>query len=139
MSLFGHIRWCIIVIWKGVGYVEVMCVFTFLPPCCDVRCDFSIERMVGSSLPSVICRPTRVGRLVSYLRYLCLFVHSGVKYILCCIYSFVCLRLVSFVPNVAGFSGLSMFNCVYGFFNVYWTHTFMHNCKLRLECWTETC
>ena len=30
---------------------------------------------------------------MSYLRYLCLFVHSGVQHILCCVFCFVCLRL----------------------------------------------
>ena len=34
-----------------------------------------------------------VERLMSYLRYLCLFVHSGVQHILCCVFCFVCLRL----------------------------------------------
>ena len=33
-----------------------------------------------------------VGGLMSYLRYLCLFVYSGVQHILC--FCFVCLRLV---------------------------------------------
>ena len=31
---------------------------------------------------------------MSYLRYLCLFVHSGVQHILCCALWFVCHRLV---------------------------------------------
>ena len=31
---------------------------------------------------------------MSYLRYLCLFVHSGVQHILCCVFVFYCLRLV---------------------------------------------
>ena len=59
-----------------------------------------------------------VGELVSYLRYLCLFVHSGVQHILCCIF----LRLVytmlpvslcfssSCVHYVASFSGLCFFS-----------------------------
>jgi len=29
-----------------------------------------------------------VGRLVSYLRYLCLFAYSGIKHILCCVFLF---------------------------------------------------
>jgi hypothetical protein len=28
---------------------------------------------------------------MSYLRYLCLFSHSGVQHILCCVFVFVCL------------------------------------------------
>jgi len=46
-----------------------------LVPCCDVRYHFHIKTMVGSSLPPV---QLFVGGLMSYLRYLCLFVHSGV-------------------------------------------------------------
>ena len=42
---------------------------------------------------------------MSYLRYLCLFMHSGVQHTLCCVF----LRLR--VPYVASFSGLSIFDC----------------------------
>ena len=31
---------------------------------------------------------------MSYLSYLCLLAHSGVQHILCCVFCFVCLRLV---------------------------------------------
>ena len=44
---------------------------------------------------------------MSYLRCLCLFAYSGVHHILC-FFGFVCLRLVSFIANVASFSGLSI-------------------------------
>jgi hypothetical protein len=37
--------------------------------------------MLGSSSPSVVCRG-----LVFSLRYMCLFAHSGVQHILCCVY-----------------------------------------------------
>ena len=47
---------------------------------------------------------------MSYLRYLCLVTYSGVQHILHC----VCLRLVSCVPNVASFSGLSIVDCPFG-------------------------
>jgi hypothetical protein len=43
---------------------------------------------------------------MSYLRYFCLFAYSGVQHLLG---FFLCLRLVSCVPNVASFSGLFMF------------------------------
>ena len=47
---------------------------------------------------------------MSYLHYLCLFAHSDVEHILCCgFFYFVCLRLVSCVPIVTSFSGLSFF------------------------------
>jgi len=62
---------------------------------------------------------------MSHVRYLCLFAYSGVQHILCWLSSscvlymvvsntycvvwvFFCLRLVSCVPNVASFSGLSI-------------------------------
>jgi hypothetical protein len=43
----------------------IMCLYV---PCCDVRYDFRIKTMFGSSFPPVICR-----RPLSYLRYFCLF------------------------------------------------------------------
>jgi hypothetical protein len=42
-----------------------------------------IKMMFSSSLPPVVCRG---GGLMSYLRYLCLFAHSGVQHILCCVF-----------------------------------------------------
>jgi hypothetical protein len=59
----------------------LLCVFTFLVPCCDVRYDFRIKTMFGSSLPPVNCRKTHV----LFTRFL--FVSSGV--------CFVCPRPVS--------------------------------------------
>ena len=60
-----------------------------------------------------------VGGLISYLRYLCLFAYSDVQHILCYVFSFsfvfVCLRLVSCVPNVLSFSGVSVLDCPCGF------------------------
>jgi hypothetical protein len=75
--------------------VVLLCV---LVPCCDVRYDFRIKTMFGSSLHPVV-----VGGLVSYLRYLCLFAYSGVQHILCCVFV-----LFFFV------SGLSIFDCPFG-------------------------
>ena len=34
----------------------LLCVFTFWVQCCDVRYDFRIQTMFGSSLPPVVCR-----------------------------------------------------------------------------------
>ena len=56
---------------------------------------FSIKTMFGSSLPPVVCKKREVcvgGGIMSYLRYLCLFAHSWVQQILCCV--FVSLGLV---------------------------------------------
>ena len=46
---------------------------------------------------------------MSYLRYLCLLAYSGVQHILFCF-----VFLSSCAPNVASFSGLSIFDCPFG-------------------------
>ena len=60
-------------------FFKSFCVFMFLVPCCDVRCDFRIKKMIGSSLPPVVS-------------YLCLFTYSGVKHIIVLCFLF-CLSL----------------------------------------------
>jgi uncharacterized membrane protein required for colicin V production len=45
---------------------------------------------------------------MSYLRYLRLFVHIGVQHILCCVFILFC------VTYVANFSGLSIFDRLFG-------------------------
>jgi hypothetical protein len=40
--------------------VVLLCDFTFLVPCSDVRYDFYIKAMFGSSLPPVVCRTGHV-------------------------------------------------------------------------------
>ena len=57
-----------------------LCVFTFWVPCCDVRYDFRIKTMFGSSLPPVVCRRAHV----LFTFFYTLFVYSGVQHILCC-------------------------------------------------------
>ena len=54
-----------------------------LVPCCDVRYDFRIKTMFGSSLTPVV---SKKWGLMSYLRWLCLFVYSNVQHILCCVF-----------------------------------------------------
>ena len=46
---------------------------------CPLR--FPHKTMLGSSSPPVVCRG-----LVLSLRYMCLFAHSGVQRILCCVF-----------------------------------------------------
>ena len=97
----------------GLCFRIVVCVillhaFMFWVPCCDVRYNFRIKTMFGSSLPSCF-----VGRLMFYLRYLCLFAHSGVQHILCYVFG---LFFFSFcVHYVASFSGLSIYYCTFDF------------------------
>ena len=50
-----------------------------------------------------------VGGLMSYLRYLCFFAHSGIQHILCCVFAFY--FIPSCVLYVASFSGLSILYC----------------------------
>jgi hypothetical protein len=53
--------------------------------------DFRIKTMCGSYLTPVLC--------MSYLRYVCLFTHSGVQHILCCVVFLFCLSS-SCVPYI---------------------------------------
>ena len=85
--------------------VVLLCDFMFLVPWCDVRYDFRIKTMFGPSLPPVVCRRVHV-LFTKTCTYLCLFTHSGVQHILCCV--FVCFYL-SCASNVASISGLSIF------------------------------
>ena len=57
-----------------------------MSPCCDVHYDFRIKTMFDS--------PLSPGGLMYYLRYLCLLAHSSFQRISCCVFSFVCLRIV---------------------------------------------
>jgi len=86
----------------SVFCVVLLCVFTFLIPCCDVRYDFRIKTMFSSFLPPVV-----VGRLMSYLRYLCLLANSGVQHILCCVFV---LYFIVLCAIGASFSGLYIFD-----------------------------
>ena len=69
----------VLLIVSGCFCVVLLCVFTFWVPCCVVRYDFCINKMVG-------CFQLFVGGLMSYLHYLCLFANSGVQHILCCVF-----------------------------------------------------
>ena len=75
----------------------LLCVFTFWVPCCDVRYDFCIQPMLGSSLPPIICGRNHV------LFELFVFV-----------YVYGCPTHI-----VASFSGLSIFDSPSVFSNIY--------------------
>ena len=62
-----------------MNYLSTQCIFQTL----SLRYDFCIKTMFGSSLPPVVFK--RPG-LMSYLRYLCLLVYSGVQHILSCVF-----------------------------------------------------
>ena len=62
---------------SGVNHLVLLRVFTFLFPCCDVRCDFRIKPMFGTSLPPVVC----IQVFMTSLCYLCLYAYSCVRYV----------------------------------------------------------
>ena len=62
----------------------LLCVFAFWVPCCDVRYEIRIQTMFGSSLLPVICRRAYV--VCTLCVYACIFAHSGVQHILCCVF-----------------------------------------------------
>jgi len=70
--------------------VVLLCFFTFWVPCCDVRYDFHLKTMFGSFFYLQLF----LWELMSYLRYLCLFAHSGVQHKLRYVFCFVFLRLL---------------------------------------------
>ena len=69
---------------------------------------------------------------MSLLCFLCLLAYSGVQHILCCVFCFVCLCLVLCVPIVASFSGMSIPDCPFGFYNVYLHALKEHNYVILL-------
>ena len=62
------------------------------------------------------------------IHVICVWVQWYPTHIVLC---FVCLRLVSCVPNVASFLGSSILDCYFGFFNVY----FYLFCQYLLSKW----
>ena len=78
-------------------FLLLFCVMrhTFRVPCCDLRCDFCIKTMFGSSLLPVVC--------IIYVICVCL--RIVVSNIYCVVFWFVS----SFVTCVARFSGLFIF------------------------------
>jgi hypothetical protein len=50
----------VLLIFLVVVCVVLLCVVTFRVPCCDVRYDFRIKTIFGSSLPSVVCKRAHV-------------------------------------------------------------------------------
>ena len=98
--------------------VLLLYVLTLLIPCCDVRYDFNIITMFGSSLSPVICRTVGV---MSNLRYLCLLRHSSIQHILCCVLFVIVLCLVYLVLSVS--LDVSFANASSVFSNIYLLNT----------------
>ena len=79
-SLINHFN-------KSLHYIIVIIsihltiIKTLLPILSDVRYDFRIKTMFGSSFLQSI-----TGGLMSYLRYVCLFAYNGVQHTMCCVF-----------------------------------------------------
>jgi hypothetical protein len=74
--------------------VVLLCVFTFRVPCANIRYDFHIKRCWVRLYLLLF-----VEGLMFYLRYLCLFAHSGVQHILywvffCLVFSLSCCQFL---------------------------------------------
>jgi hypothetical protein len=63
--------------------VFLLCIFRYWVPYCDVRYDFLITTMFGSSLLSVVCSRAHV-----LFTLLCLFANSGIQHIVFYFYIF---------------------------------------------------
>ena len=67
---------------RGLGSInESHYVSTFWVSYCDVRYDFRIKRCSVR-----LYLQLSVGWIMSYLRYLCFFAHSGVQHMFCCVF-----------------------------------------------------
>ena len=83
-------------------------VFMFWVPCCDVRYDVFIKRCLIRPYLRLF-----VWGLISYLRYLCLFVQSGVQHILCCVFVLFFFALLPVSQDCLFLTAPSVFSNVY--------------------------
>jgi len=74
------------------------------------------ERILIPRSSALVYPPSH--RHTFYLRYLCLFAHSGLQHIFSCVFVLFVFDLC-LVPNVASFSGLPTFDCPLVLSNVY--------------------
>jgi hypothetical protein len=91
-----------------VFWVVILCVFTFWVQCFDVRCNFCIKTMFASSLPPVVCR-----RIHVLLTLFCVSLRIAVSNTYCVV--FLLWLFSSGILYIAIFSGLSIFDCHFGF------------------------
>ena len=106
-------------------------------PVLDFNLDFGCCFPVGMRRQSATIRFAeywkKKKKKMFYLRYVRLFAHNGVQHILCCVFWFVCLRLVSCGSNVASFPGLPIFDCLLGFSNIYFPERVAKSVYLNAE------
>jgi hypothetical protein len=114
-------------------FFVLFCVFTFWVRCCDVRYNFSIKKMFGSSLPPVACRRAHV--LFTLFVFVCIY-WCPTHIVLC--FCFVFLRLVAYVASFYGLSILvdpSVFSNVYYLFVGKW---YSKSSKVTYAWWRLT-
>jgi hypothetical protein len=107
----------------SVLWCPIMCLYVLTSVlCCPIMCLYVLTsvlwcplRFPHKNICSIrLCLQLFVGKLMSYLLYLCLFGYSGIQHILCCV--FVLFFFVLFL-GVASFSGLSI---LYYSFGILW-------------------
>ena len=108
--------------------VVLLCFFTFLVPCCDVRYDFHIKNNVWF----VFTPKLFVGGLMSYLCYLCLFAYSVVQHILCCGFLHPVYPMLPVSLDCPFFIAHSVFSNVY-----YEVFSMIFISKFRHQCWSN--
>ena len=91
-----------------VQITVLLCACMFPVPYCEVRYVFHIKQCSGRLYLLFL-----VGRIMSYLGFLCLFENSGVQHIFFCVF-LICLSS-SCVYNVSSFYGLSILDCPFDF------------------------
>ena len=62
--------WFVLLIFRGLLCVVLLCVFTFWVRCCDVSYDFRMKTMISSPLPPVVCRWALV--LFTFFVFVCI-------------------------------------------------------------------
>ena len=84
---------------SGVGSCFVWCFVDHCVPFCPYYCGHCVVRtsIYRFWFPLWYFPILYMSSMLSYLRYLCLLANSGVQHILCCVFCFVSLRLVSCV------------------------------------------
>ena len=82
--------------WFGfpVFYAVLLCILTFWVPCCDVRYDFRIKEMFGSSLPPVVCRMAHVLFMLCVLFVFVLWCLTHIVLCFCYVFSSSCCQFL---------------------------------------------
>jgi hypothetical protein len=124
----------LLIFWCWFLYVALLCIFAFLVPICDVRYNFSIKPMFGSSLPLFVCRWAHVLFLLFVFVCVKWIYEAGTAYpsrasgftpgflvgsvlliflFFCVVFHFFFyfMFFLSCVPNVASAFGLSNLDC----------------------------